>query len=158
MEGLLMEADTFNNFSPEILAGCHPSGTSETDLPELSTDTTVAPFLLPQACQCTDDVFNIVRTLKGPCIPHGFLSTRRQGVNLFVRLLGCAIFYDLIKSPRVIIQNVLLIGRLMSELTSGYQRYLTWVTESCDKLVEENQRKGVHLTVDLELGADLGLK
>ena len=153
-----MDDGIFDKFSLELLAGCHPSGTSETDIPELSVDTSVAPLLLPAACQCTDEVTNIVRALKEPCISHGLLSTLRQGADTFERLLVCAICYDLTESPRVTIQNVLLIGRLIAELTSGYQKYLTWVTESCDKLVEDNHRESVHLTPDFEIRSDLRIE
>lgn len=43
------------------------------------------------------------------------------------RLLTCPICYDIKKAPRLTIENVLLIGRLMHEVTTGYRRYWRWV-------------------------------
>ena len=72
-------------------------------------------------------------------------------------LLTCSVCYDLTKPPRVTIQNVLLMGRLMLEITSGYHRYLHWLRESTTEPADGNQSETVYLLPG-PLDALLGFK
>ncbi|KAL1912876.1 hypothetical protein Sste5344_000962 [Sporothrix stenoceras] len=81
------------------------------------------------SCHCADDVSASVRALRhrAQAVSHAIVGDLRVGTDLVERLLTCPICYDIKKAPRLTIENVLLIGRLMHEVTTGYRRYLRWV-------------------------------
>jgi hypothetical protein len=63
--------------------------------------------------------------------------------------------YDVSKPPRVTVQNVLLIGQLMFEITSGYKTYLRWLNEYCTELDISNESRTVYLGVPSELNLQI---
>ncbi|CAK7236578.1 hypothetical protein SBRCBS47491_009684 [Sporothrix bragantina] len=80
---------------------------------------------------------------------HAILGDLRAGADLVQRLLTCLICYNVAKAPRLTIENVLLIGRLMHEMTTSYRRYLRWVRAATEANtasdVENSRRQTVHL-------------
>lgn len=91
---------------------------------------------------------------------HNSVHALRRGTNLFEQLLTCPICYDVTKPPRITLQNVLLIGRLSIEVTTGYQKYLAWLKEYCTNLAENKATDTVYLQPDAKLGSTttLGFK
>ncbi|KAJ5811353.1 hypothetical protein N7474_007654 [Penicillium riverlandense] len=143
----------FGSFPIELLGPGHPMGTQ--DLSDLSLGTFVSPLL---SCNCTEEVSESIRTLTRAPMSHSFIRSLRVGVDLVERLLTCPACYDVTKSPRITIQNVLFIGRLMAEITSGYHRYLRWLKGACNALSDRNQRETVYLIPGLEISPVLGFK
>ncbi|KAL4787077.1 hypothetical protein BJX76DRAFT_319456 [Aspergillus varians] len=137
------------------------------DVPPMSMDSdpyasSPVSLPLPLSCKCDEEVSGIVRSLSRATMAHDIISTLRTGVSLTERLLTCPICYDVSKPPRVTVQNVLLIGHLMFEVTSGYLRYLRWLDDR-DKEKEkdyagnedENERETVFLKgVDLQISRE----
>ncbi|CAK7243286.1 MAG: hypothetical protein STHCBS139747_004803 [Sporothrix thermara] len=58
------------------------------------------------------------------------------------------------KAPRLTIENVLLIGRLMTEMITGYRRYLRWV-RAMDLIVDGLRVDAARL---IDLGAQFALR
>ncbi|KAL4885955.1 hypothetical protein BJY04DRAFT_230158 [Aspergillus karnatakaensis] len=116
----------------------------------LQSEPYVSPVSLPPSCKCDEEVSGIIRNLSHASMSHDVIQTLRAGVSLTERLLTCPICYDVSKPPRVTVQNVLLIGHLMFEVTSGYKKYLRWLNER-DR---ENQNEQAHETI--YLGSRLG--
>lgn len=105
------------------------TATTQDDIvPELVPDAVATPAT--PSCGCAQDVFKTIRLLKQTPSSHMILHRLRFGVDLFETLLACPVCYNLAKPPRITIQNVLLIGRLMVELGLGYQSYLRWVRDT----------------------------
>lgn len=90
-----------------------------------------SPPSTPQSCDCARPVFETIRSLNTGNISHDTLTTLRQGTSLFEQLLTCRICYDVSKPPRMTLQNVLLIGRLILEVSTLYRRYLQFLKEPC---------------------------
>ncbi|EJP66189.1 C6 finger domain protein, putative [Beauveria bassiana ARSEF 2860] len=109
--------------------------------PQSVSDALGPPTASP--CECGADVLETLRLLKQLPPSHALLQRLRIGVDLFERLLTCPVCYNLAKPPRITIQNVLLIGRLMVEVTSGYQHYLQWIRETCTQ--SNSEEKTVHV-------------
>jgi hypothetical protein len=91
-----------------------------------------------QPCDCSKQVFNVLRSLNADPISHNTVRTLRQGTDLFDTLLTCSRCYDVSKPPRITLQNVLLIGRLCLKVMAGYQRYSRWLKDYCAGLAERN--------------------
>ncbi|KAJ2980700.1 hypothetical protein NQ176_g2481 [Zarea fungicola] len=123
-------------------------------VPELVPDT-VTTTATP-SCGCAQDVFKTIRLLKQTPSSHMILHRLRFGVDLFERLLVCPVCYNLAKPPRITIQNVLLIGRLMVELGLGYQSYLRWVRDAPAQ--SNNEAKTVYFSPGGEASALLSFE
>ncbi|KAL4871335.1 hypothetical protein BDV12DRAFT_164120 [Aspergillus spectabilis] len=115
----------------------------------MDSDPYVSPVSLAPSCKCDEEVSGIIRNLSRASMSHDVLRTLRAGVALCERLLTCPICYDVSRPPRVTVQNVLLIGHLMFEVTSGYKKYLRWLN---DKAKDEagTERQGERETVYLD--------
>ncbi|KAH8692900.1 hypothetical protein BGW36DRAFT_430645 [Talaromyces proteolyticus] len=122
-------------------------------------DAYVSPISFSQSCKCDEEVSGLVRNLSRADMSHDIIQMFRTGVSLADRLLTCPICYDVSKPPRVTVQNVLLIGHLMFEITSGYLKYLHWLNKHCTELDVRNERETVYLQ-DSRLGisSDLHLQ
>lgn len=131
----------------------HDSG-----IPLTAVDAYVSPVSLPQSCKCDEEVSTIVRTLSRAEMSHDVLQTLRTGVSLAERLLTCSTCYDTSKPPRVTVQNVLLIGHLMFEVTAGYQKYVRWLNEYCAELDIKNESENVYLDSGLGIPSGLNLQ
>lgn len=139
----------FTSVPWDLTAPCGTVDAHDLEPPELS-DTSVSTAHTASSCNCTDDVFKSIRTLTRNPTTHDTVRALRIGIDLAERLLTCPICYDVSQPGRVTIQNVLLLGRLILQLTSGYLRYLKWLKESCGGLVERDDRETVYLIPDLE--------
>ncbi|KAM3432556.1 hypothetical protein MY4824_006514 [Beauveria thailandica] len=117
-------AATHNNITPQLVSDA------------LGTPTT-------SSCECGADVLEALRLLKQLPTSHALLQRLRFGVDLFERLITCPVCYNLAKPPRITIQNVLLIGRLMVEVTSDFRHYLQWIREACTQ--SNSEAKVVHV-------------
>ncbi|KAL2823815.1 hypothetical protein BDW59DRAFT_92459 [Aspergillus cavernicola] len=120
-------------------------------------DSYVSPVSFSPSCKCDEEVSGIVRSLSRARMSHDIIQTLRTGVSLTERLLTCPMCYDVSKPPRVTMQNVLLIGHLMLEVTSGYQKYLRWLNDNAkdeDEVYPGNERETVYLDSGLG-GVDL---
>ncbi|KAG0160183.1 hypothetical protein PDIDSM_7710 [Penicillium digitatum] len=89
---------------------------------------------------------------------HNIIPMLRTGVSLTERLLTCPMCYDVSKPPRATVQNVLLIGQLTFEITSGYQKYLRWLNEYCAKIDISNETRTVYLDSGLGIPSELTLQ
>ncbi|EPE09969.1 c6 finger domain-containing protein [Ophiostoma piceae UAMH 11346] len=144
----------------ELLGQCHSTrhGRDEVDEPDtrlynpLSPDQSRDP--LHESCSCADDVASFIRTLRRCDMSHAMLRDLRVGADLMGQLLACSVCYNLSKPPRLTIQNVLLIGRLMHQVTIGYRRHLRWVQETWDNHADTSRRETVHLVPHRDNGAD----
>lgn len=123
---------------------------------ELSSNTSIASATPEQYCECGQQVFEIIRSLQHGPTSHNTIGTLRLGTNLFDMLLTCPICYDVSKPPRITLQNVLLLGRLSIEVTTGYQNYLKWLRKYCKSLEETNTDDMVYLTPGDEVSSALG--
>ncbi|KAL3470878.1 hypothetical protein BJX99DRAFT_263820 [Aspergillus californicus] len=165
-----MEAGGFNSLPSELSANCGfdlPRGMLLGDSDPCAFPTSwqiphdfdilptlmESPVLFSQTCKCDEEVSDIVRSLSRASMSHDIIHTLRTGVSIAERLLTCPLCYDVSKPPRVTVQNVLLIGHSMFEVTSGYQRYLRWLNDK-DKVSAGNERKTVYLDSGLG-GVDL---
>ncbi|KAF7562269.1 hypothetical protein G7046_g1864 [Stylonectria norvegica] len=111
-------------------------GTSTGDLYELSFDASKASVPVPESCECAQEVSESLRSLRRTLLSHNIVRQIRRAVDLVEKLLICPICYDVSKSTRITIQNVMLIGRLMLEATSAYRRYLRWLKDPCNEQSE----------------------
>ncbi|KAJ5143721.1 uncharacterized protein N7515_002508 [Penicillium bovifimosum] len=129
--------------------GLHPDpGMSPTGL-----DVYGSPMSFSRSCKCDEEVSALVRNLSRANMSHEVIPMLRRGVSLTERLLICPICYDVSKPPRVTVQNVLLIGQLMFEVTSCYQKYLRWLDKHCTEVDARNESNTVYL--DSGLGVNL---
>lgn len=124
---------------------------------ELSSNTSVTSVLPEQTCDCAHQVFEIIRSLQNGTISHSTVGTLRLGTSIFEMLLSCPICYDTSKPPRITLQNVLLLGRLSIEVTTGYQNYLKWLREYCADLAMRKADDTVYLAAGDDISPGLGL-
>ena len=156
-------ADTgdFGCLPPELLGPCHTTrhGRDDVDAPDarlydpLSPDQSRDP--LHEPCSCADDVARLIRTLRRCAVAHAMLRDLRVGADLMEQLLACGVCYNLSKPPRLTIQNVLLIGRLMHQVTIGYRRHLRWVQDTWGDHADTGPRETVHIVTHRENGGDV---
>ena len=97
------------------------------------------------SCGCSQAVFETLKILKCSPTSHRNVESIRAGTDLVERLLTCPICYDLSRPPRITIQNVLLVGRLIFGITTAYQKYLRWFKDSCNRLGSDNSGETVYL-------------
>ncbi|CAI7623842.1 unnamed protein product [Penicillium pancosmium] len=135
----------------------HHEGLSDMSL-ATTTTACISPPLSPQSCQCDEEVSDSVRALSRATMSHNIIRNLRDGIGLTERLLTCPICYDVSKPPRITVQNVLLIGRLMFEVTSTYGKYLKWLRTYCTDLEEKSKSETIYLIPGLEIGSELGFK
>ena len=106
----------------------------------------------PESCTCADEVSTLVRALRHrAAMCHTILGDLRTGADLVQQLLTCLICYNMAKAPRLTIENVLLIGRLMTEMITGYRRYLRWVRAMGEASTTTDDRSKKRETVHLDL-------
>lgn len=134
---------------------CLSNDEHSTDPMELSPNTSMMPAAPQQSCDCAKQVFETIRSLDRDPVSHITVHTLRLGTDLFDQLLACPRCYDVSKPPRVTLQNVLLVGRLSLEVTSGYLKYLKWLKDYCDCAAEENMGDTVYL-IPGDVGSALG--
>ncbi|CAH0052062.1 unnamed protein product [Clonostachys solani] len=129
---------------------------------ERSSDASATPDAPPpqqqEACDCAKRVFEIMRLLKRCPVSHNTVSTLRLGADLVEKLLKCGICYDISSPPRNTLQNVLLLGRLSLEVTSGYQKYVRWLKDHCSGLSERGMDDTVYLMPGVDASSALGFK
>ncbi|CRG89650.1 hypothetical protein PISL3812_06689 [Talaromyces islandicus] len=129
---------------------------NDTEIASMPLDAQLAsPVSLSQSCKCDEEVSGTVRNLSRAEMSHGTIQMLRAGISLTERLLTCPICYDVSKPPRVTVQNVLLIGHLMFEITSGYQKYLGWLKTHCAELDLRNEREPVYLDSGFGIPSEL---
>ncbi|KAL3461147.1 hypothetical protein BJX64DRAFT_300184 [Aspergillus heterothallicus] len=124
----------------------------------------VSPVSLPPSCKCDAEVSSTARNLSRARMSHDIIQSLRTGVSLAERLLTCPVCYDVSKPPRVTVQNVLLIGHLMFEVTSGYLNYLRWLNDT-DRARDDDDAKNSptsptdpnHRQTTVYLGSGLGV-
>ncbi|KAJ5343297.1 transcriptional regulator family: Fungal Specific TF [Penicillium brevicompactum] len=134
------------------------SSLPETEVPQIALDAYASPLSFAQSCNCDEEVSSIVRNLSRATMSHDVIPTLRTGVALTERILACPICYDVSKPPRVTVQNVLLIGHLMFEITSSYQKYLRWLKKHCTELDGRNESQSVYLDSGIGIPSDLNLQ
>ena len=123
-------------------------------VPDLPTP--MGSYVSVSQCKCDEEVSGLARSLNRADMGHGVISSLRIGVSLAERLLTCPVCYDVSKPPRVTVQNVLLIGHLMLEVTSGYRRYLKWL--NADKEGAERETETVYLDSGMGFPSELNLQ
>ncbi|KAJ5673847.1 transcriptional regulator family: Fungal Specific TF [Penicillium macrosclerotiorum] len=128
------------------------------EIPSTSLSAYASPVSLSQSCKCDEEVSDVVRNLSRATISRDTIKILRAGVTLTERLLVCPICYDVSKPPRVTVQNVLLIGQLMFEITTGYQKYLRWLEKYCMELDIRNETESVYLETGLGPSSELNLQ
>ncbi|OOQ83297.1 hypothetical protein PEBR_35366 [Penicillium brasilianum] len=133
-------------------------GLHDPRIPLTATDAYVSPVSFSQSCKCDEEVSTIVRTLSRAEMSHEVVQTLRAGISLAERLLTCSACYDTSKPPRVTVQNVLLIGHLMFEVTASYQKYVRWLNKHCSELDAKNESETVYLDSGLGIPSGLGLQ
>lgn len=142
------------------LSNVGPNGNPTEPEPLSSNSTSVTQTTPPQlqSCDCAKQVFDIIRLLKRDLVSHSTVHILRQGTDLFERLLTCPVCYDVSKPPRVTLQNVLLLGRLSLEVTTGYQQYLKWLKDYCSGLAEREMGDTVYLIPGIDVSSALGFR
>ncbi|CAG7950395.1 unnamed protein product [Penicillium olsonii] len=130
----------------------------ETEVPQMALDAYASPLSFAQSCNCDEEVSSIVGNLSRANMSHDILPTLRRGVSLTERLLTCSICYDVSKPPRQTVQNVLLIGHLMFEITSSYQKYLRWLNKHCTALDTRNESRTIYLDSGIGIAPELNLQ
>ncbi|KAJ5771969.1 hypothetical protein N7520_002498 [Penicillium odoratum] len=144
----------FDSFDWDMLANtdiCSPSEPWKTyqdavQQPEPpALDPYISPISFSQFCKCDEEVSDTVRKLSRAHMSNDIIQVLRIGISLTERLLICPICYDTSKPPRLTVQNVLLIGQLMFEITSSYQKYLHWLDEHCTELDLKNESELIYL-------------
>lgn len=146
----LMGLGDFDAFSHDHFGH---AGTSNGDLPGLTFDASISAVLIPESCECAQEVSESLRALRRAPLSHSITRQIRRAVDLAEKLLICPICYDVTKSTRITIQNVMLIGRLMLETTSAYRRYLRWLKDTSNE-----QSETVYLIPGMEISQALGFK
>ncbi|KAJ5732276.1 hypothetical protein N7493_003757 [Penicillium malachiteum] len=89
---------------------------------------------------------------------HDIVLTLRTGMSLAERLLHCPVCYDVSKPPRVTVQNVLLIGHLMLEVTSCYQKYLRWLKSDSSEDGSMSEKHTIYLDSGLGFPSQMSLQ
>ncbi|KAI2719444.1 transcriptional regulator family: Fungal Specific TF [Penicillium roqueforti] len=146
------------SFPIELLHTSRQSGLHNPEVPSRALDAYVSPMSFSQSCKCDEEVSDIIRSLSRANMSHDIVPMLRAGVSLTERLLTCPMCYDVSKPPRVTVQNVLLIGQLMFEITSGYQRYIRWLHKHCTELNISNETRTVYLDCGLGIPSELNLQ
>ncbi|KAL2862498.1 Zn(II)2Cys6 transcription factor domain-containing protein [Aspergillus lucknowensis] len=188
LDPVIMGAGDFDSFPSELAANCGfdslalPRGMlfgdgdacglpieawqmpqeSEIPLPSLDANSYLSPVSTSRLCKCDEEVSSIIRSLSRAGMSHDIIQTLRAGVSLTERLLTCPVCYDVSRPPRVTVQNVLLIGHLMFEVTSGYRKYVRWLKDhdsDSDKDAATDERKTVYFDsglggIDLQISND----
>lgn len=142
-------------FSTESWRSLREDGLHDPGIPMTAAHEYVSPVSFSQSCKCDEEVSAIVRTLSCAEMSHDIIQTLRSGTTLAERLLTCSTCYDTSKPPRLTVQNVLLIGHLMFEVTAGYQKYVRWLDKHCSELDVKNASENIYL--DSGLGIPSGL-
>lgn len=142
-------------FPIELLQTERRDGLQDPEIPPIALDAYISPTSFSQSCKCDEEVSDLVRKLSRASMSHSIVPMFRTGLSLMERLLICPMCYDISKPPRVTVQNVLLIGQLMFEITSGYQTYLRWLNEHCTELDISNESRTVYLGVPSELNLQI---
>lgn len=146
----LMDLGGFDAFSNDPFG---QTGTSNGDLAGLTLDASISAVLFSESCECAQEVTALLRILRRAPLMHSIIHQIRRAVDLAEKLLICPICYDTTKSTRITIQNVMLIGRLMLEVMSAYQRYLRWLKDPSNE-----QSETVYLMPNMEISQALGFK
>ncbi|OQE09829.1 hypothetical protein PENVUL_c005G09416 [Penicillium vulpinum] len=133
------------SFPIELVQASRQTGLHGPEIPPISLDAYVFPMSFSQSCKCDEEVSDLVRNLSRANMSHDIVPMLRTGVFLAEKLLVCSMCYDVSKPPRLTVQNVLLIGQLMFEITSGYQKYLHWLNKHCTELDVRNETRTVYL-------------
>jgi hypothetical protein len=128
------------------------------EIPPIALDAYISPMSFSQSCKCDEEVSDLVRNLSRANMSHDIVPMLRTGVSLTERLLICPMCYDVSKPPRVTVQNVLLIGQLMFEVTAGYQKYIRWLDKHCTELDARNETRTVYLDSGLGVPSELNLQ
>ncbi|KAJ5248585.1 transcriptional regulator family: Fungal Specific TF [Penicillium chermesinum] len=154
--GMLGHGDICS-FPIELLQATRGNEIHDPEIP-LALEACISPASSSPICKCDEDVSATVRSLARATMSHSFIQSLRSGVALTERLLTCPICYDTSKPPRVTVQNVLLIGRLMFEITSGYQKYIQWLNKHCTELDVRSRSETIYLDPGYGLPPDLDLQ
>jgi hypothetical protein len=133
------------SFPVELWQAPHQNGLNNPEIAPIPLDANLSPVSISQYCKCDEEVSATIRNLGRADMSHSIIQMLRTGISLTERLLTCPVCYDVSKPPRVTVQNVLLIGHLMSEITSGYQKYLRWLKTHCTELDIRNEREPIYL-------------
>ncbi|CAI7666229.1 unnamed protein product [Penicillium discolor] len=128
------------------------------EIPPIALDPYISPVSFSQSCKCDEEVSDLVRVLSRANMSHDIIPMLRTGVSLTERLLICPMCYDVSKPPRVTVQNVLLIGQLMFEVTACYQKYIRWLDKHCTELDARNETRTVYLDSGLGVPSELNLQ
>ena len=143
-------------FPIELLQAERHNRLQDSEILPVTLDAYISPMSFSQSCKCDEEVSDIVRKLSRSSSSHSIIPMLRTGVSLTGKLLVCPMCYDVSKPPRVTVQNVLLIGQLMLEVTSGYKRYLHWLNDHCTGLNNSNESTTVYLGIPSELNLQIG--
>ncbi|OQE43246.1 hypothetical protein PENCOP_c003G04910 [Penicillium coprophilum] len=153
----MLESGDICSFPIELLQTSCQSELHDPGIPPMASDAYISPMSFSQ-CKCDEEVSDLVRNLSRANMSHEIVPMLRTGVSLTERLLSCPICYDVSKPPRLTVQNVLLIGQLMFEITSSYQKYIRWLNEHCTELNIRNETRTVYLGSGLGLPSELNLE
>ena len=145
-------------FSVESWQSLGEHGLHNLGVPPTTAAAYVSPVSFSQSCRCDEEVSGIVRTPSQAEISHDVIQALRTGVSLAERLLTCSTCYDTSKPPRLTVQNVLLIGHLMFEVTAGYQKYVRWLDKHCSDLDVQNASENIYLGSGLGIPSGLNLQ
>lgn len=146
------------SFPRELWPTSRQSGSSDIGISSMALNAYVSPMSFSQSCQCDEEVSRIVRNLSRADMSHDVVQMLRTGVSLTERLLTCPICYDVSRPPRVTVQNVLLIGQLMFEITTGYRKYIRWLKKYCTELDVGNDSETVYLDSGLGMPSNLSIQ
>lgn len=145
------------SFPLELWQMTRPSGLDlQTPDIQLAMEPYVSTVSPSRSCKCDEEVSSIARRLSHANMGHEIILTLRTGISLTESLLTCPICYDVSKPPRVTVQNVLLIGHLMLEVTSGYCKYLKWLKQ--DTAEDGVETETVYLDSGLGFPSELKLQ
>ena len=127
---------------------------------EAHTDPNMAaiPAESTNSCKCVQDVADALRPIRRSTPSHCIIRSLRAATDVAKRLLTCSICYDVSRSPRITIQNVLLLGRILLEISAGYRKYLRWLEDSCGNLVDCSLDETVYIMPGLDVCPMLSLK
>ncbi|KAJ5787085.1 transcriptional regulator family: Fungal Specific TF [Penicillium paradoxum] len=150
--------DSICSFPLESFQNSSQTGQHDHGISLIPSDAYGSPISLSRSCKCDEEVSSIVRDLSRAEMSHDIIPMLRTGASLAERLLNCPICYDVSKPPRVTVQNVLLIGQLMLEVTSGYQKYLRWLKKYCTELDTKSESNTVYLESSFGVPSELNLQ
>ncbi|KAJ5542424.1 transcriptional regulator family: Fungal Specific TF [Penicillium sp. DV-2018c] len=154
----MLENGDISSFPIELLQTSRQNELPDPGLQPNGLDAYGSPMSFSRSCKCDEEVSDLVRTLSRANMSHEVISMLRRGISLAEKLLICSLCYDVTKPPRVTVQNVLLIGQLMLEVTSGYQKYLHWLDEHCSETDLRNESNTVYLGSGLGVPLELDLQ